>query len=79
VHSWYLRLHDPAGHDPLWGLVRVEVGAERASTQNADQISGWLLNEIAPLAVNEARWDRLLYPIHDCERFLHARAPSLRG
>ena len=25
VASWYLRLRDPIGHDPMWGLVRVEI------------------------------------------------------
>src|SRR5205814_10521879 len=25
VASWYLRIRDPRGHDPMWGLVRVEV------------------------------------------------------
>jgi hypothetical protein len=79
VHSWYVRLHDPAGHDPLWGLVRVEVAADSESVQKAEQLSGWLLCELAPLAVSETRWDRLLYPIHDCERFLRARAPSLHN
>ena len=25
VASWYLRLRDPLGRDPMWGLVRVEI------------------------------------------------------
>lgn len=75
VHSWYLRLRDPAGHDVLWGLVRVEVPASRHSIADADRISAWLLSELQPLALPDARWDRLLYPIHDCETFLRARAP----
>ena len=27
VASWYLRLRDAAGRDPMWGLVRVEAAA----------------------------------------------------
>lgn len=76
VHSWYLRLRDPAGHDLLWGLVRVEVPASRFSIEDADRISAWLLSEVQPLALPDSRWDRLLYPIHDCEVFLRARVPT---
>lgn len=79
VHSWYLRLRDPIGHDIFWGLVRVEIAAGRQSARSADLVSSWLLAERAPPALPDARWDRLLYPIHDCQQFLRARAPSLRG
>lgn len=75
VHSWYLRLRDPAGHDVFWGLVRVEVAASSDSIRLAQQVSGWLLSELTPLSLPDGRWDRLLYPIHDCEQFLRARAP----
>ena len=79
VHSWYLRLRDPRGHDVFWGLVRVEIAASDESLDRADEISGWLLSELAPLTLPVAHWDRLLYPIHECQQFLRARAPSLRG
>jgi hypothetical protein len=79
VHSWYLRLRDPRGHDPFWGLVRVEIAASAESVQLADQISGWLLAETTPLALPATNWDRLVYPIHECERFLRARAPALQA
>ncbi|HUH11740.1 MAG TPA: hypothetical protein VMK65_01465, partial [Longimicrobiales bacterium] len=36
VYSWYLRLRDPAGHGPLWGLVRVEAAATDATLAGAD-------------------------------------------
>lgn len=75
VHSWYLRLRDPVGHDVLWGLVRIEVPASNRSSADADRISSWLLSELQPLALPDSHWDRLLYPIHDCELFLRARAP----
>ena len=79
VASWYLRVRDAAGHDPLWGLVRVEaadpaVTAERAEdlTARADLISRWILAEIAPLALPDGRWDKMVYGIRDCEEFLRA-------
>jgi len=77
VHSWYLRLREPAGRDVFWGLVRVEVAASTTSVRIADLVSGWLLAETIPLALPDAGWDRLLYPIHDCVQFLRARAPTL--
>lgn len=77
VHSWYLRLRKTAGHDVFWGLVRIEMAAGPDSAERADRISSWLLNEVAPPALPDSRWDRLLYPIRDCEQFLRARAPVL--
>lgn len=77
VASWYLRLRDAAGHDPLWGLVRVEAalveGESRgALTTRADRLSRWILAEVSPVALPDARWDRMAYGIYDCERFLRA-------
>jgi len=77
VASWYLRLRDPRGHDPLWGLVRVEVAehkgaAMRSVASRADLVSRWVLAEALPLAVPDARWDKMVYGIRDCEEFLRA-------
>lgn len=79
VASWYLRLRDPAGHDPMWGLVRVEaadwVSALETPEQliaRADRISRWILAEVAPLALPDWRWDKMVYGIRDCEEFLRA-------
>ena len=74
VHSWYLRLWPWAGHDLLYGLLRVEAapGAARAA---ASTVSGWLARERAPLATPDPRFDRLLYPVWDVERYLKAQVP----
>ena len=78
VASWYLRLRDPAGHDPMWGLVRIEAADRRAAerpeelTARADLISRWVLAEVSPLALPDARWDKMVYGIRDCEEFLRA-------
>ena len=77
VASWYLRLRDHIGHDPMWGLVRVEVAfparADSAALgQRADEVSRWLLAEASPLALPDARWDKMVYGIRDCEEFLRA-------
>ena len=75
VASWYLRLRDSAGHDPFWGLVRVEVAIDsdlaRLSTR-ADEVSRWIFAEALPLSVPDARWDKMVYGIRDCEEYLRA-------
>ena len=77
VASWYVRLRDPLGRDPLWGLVRAEVaaplvGGSQAITAYADQVSRWILAEVAPLSLPDSRWDTMVYGIRDCEQFLRA-------
>lgn len=72
VATWYLRIRDTTGHDPLWGLVRVEIAESLASTERADEISRWVLAEASPLAMPDARWDTMVYGIRDCEETLRA-------
>jgi hypothetical protein len=76
VASWYLRLREWRGRDPMWGLVRVEIaepsGAAGELAARADEVSRWILAEVTPVALPDPRWDRLVYGIHDCEEFLKA-------
>jgi hypothetical protein len=77
VASWYLRLRDWRGHDPMWGLVRVEIAqpGPRAMDrvgERADEVSRWILAEASPLALPDARWDKMVYGVRDCEEFLRA-------
>ena len=77
VASWYLRLRDPVGRDPMWGLVRVEVAHPEPQAlhrigERADEVSRWILAEASPLALPDARWDKMVYGIRDCEEFLRA-------
>jgi len=75
IYSWYLRLWPWEGNDLLYGLLRVEARAHPDTVALASRISAWLVTERAPLATPDRRWDRLLYPIHDVETYLRARAP----
>jgi hypothetical protein len=75
IHSWYLRLWPWEGNDLLYGLVRLEARAHSDTVALASPLSAWLMRERAPLATPDRRWDRLLYPIHDVETYLRARAP----
>lgn len=72
LYSWALRLHDFAGQDLFHGLVRIEAPATDETRTIADTLSRRLLAERAPMS-NDPRADRLLYGIHDVERYLGAQ------
>ena len=77
IASWYLRLRDAHAHDPMWGLVRVEIAhpsrlEEPTVGDKADAVSRWILGETAPLSLPDARWDKMVYGVRDCEEFLKA-------
>ena len=77
VASWYLRVRDAAGRDPLWGLVRAEIPLPDASEMadiggRTNEVSRWILAEASPLALPDARWDKMMYGVRDCEEFLRA-------
>ncbi len=74
VMSWYLRVRNPRGHDAMFGLVRVEVARTPNNdvTERAHEVSRWILAEVAPLALPDSRWDKMMYGVRDCEEFLRA-------
>lgn len=73
VLSWYLRLRDASGRDPVWGLVRLEVAdREGGITRGADEVSGWLLSERTPIGLPGHRWDRMVYGVYGVEEYLRA-------
>jgi len=76
VYSWYLRLRPNAGEDVYFGLVRVEAAKCDRTLEMVDEICCWLLAERSPLSMPDWRWDRMLYPIRDCELYLKSQAPS---
>jgi hypothetical protein len=75
VYSWYLRLRENHSTDPYFGLVRIEASAK--TPEQAHQISQWLMAERRPLSLPDHRWDRLIYPIRDCEQYLRSHEPRL--
>lgn len=72
VLSWYLRVRSANGHDPLWGLVRIEIADTPDAALRADEISRWVLAESSPLSLPDGRWDKMAYGIRDAEEFLRA-------
>ncbi len=76
VYSWYLRLRPNHGQDQTFGLIRIEVSPTEELKAMADDLSRWALAERTPLSLPDHRWDRMIYPIRDCEQYLRAIAPS---
>lgn len=76
VYSWYLRMHPSEGRDPYFGLVRVEAPRCARILGMIDEISRWLLAERTPLSLPDARWDKMIYPIRDCELYMKSLAPT---
>ena len=72
VASWYVRVRDAVGHDALFGLLRIEAMDGPAMSERADTISRWIIAEGSPLALPDARWDKMAYGIRDTEEFLRA-------
>jgi hypothetical protein len=72
VASWYVRIRAGAGHDALFGLVRVEASLSPDIAARADEISRWIIAEGSPLALPDGRWDKMAYGIRDTEEFLRA-------
>lgn len=76
VASWYVRVRDAIGQDPMWGLLRVETAmpdvsaSPQAIADRANLISRWILAEMMPLSLPDSRWDKMVYGIRDCEEFL---------
>lgn len=83
--SWYVRIRPVDNHDPLWGLLRVEMHADvlpckghtarwsEEDTLLVDAISRQLSLEISPSSHPDPRWHNLIYPIRCCEFFLRSR------
>lgn len=76
VFSWYLRLHNPTNGDVNFGLIRIEIFADKKLLTRVDEISEWIMLETKPAAQPDSRWDRMIYPIRDCEEYLKSKAPT---
>jgi len=77
VYSWYLRLRPSEGQDVHFGLIRVEAAKCARTLDMVDEISRWIMAERSPLSLPDSRWDRMIYPIRDCEQYLKSLAPSM--
>lgn len=83
--SWYVRIRPVANHDPMWGLLRIEMHSDvlpckghaarwdEKDTLLIDAISRQLSTEVSPSSHPDPRWHNLIYPIKSCEFFLRSR------
>jgi hypothetical protein len=74
---WYVRLWSAHGQDARHSLVRIETSNEVSTTEQIDEITGWILAERLPRATDDPRWPTLLYPISYLERILKRRLASI--
>jgi len=72
VATWYLRLREGTAVDPMAGVVRVEIALDGATTERADEVSGWGLAERTPVSLPDDRWRVMAYGVRDCEQYLRA-------
>jgi hypothetical protein len=72
VASWYVRVRKSAGHDLLFGLLRIEAAETGELSARADEISRWVIAESSPLSLPDGRWDKMAYGIRNTEEFLRA-------
>ena len=77
LRAGILRLRDSSGHDPFWGLVRVEIavllrGTRDLSPSERTRAPGGLA-EALPLSVPARDLVyKMVYGIRDCEEYLRA-------
>lgn len=73
--SWYVRIRSTKGRHPEFGLLRCELSTKHKENCGdlANRFSKSLMAERYPIAFPDPRWDRLLYPIRQCEQYLRSR------
>lgn len=78
--SWYLRLRNRYNSDPEFGLIRVEISLRHLNNlqEKVEMISRSLLSERLPTSYPTPRWDKHLYPIRSCEKYLSSIMPSIQ-
>jgi hypothetical protein len=74
---WFMRLWSSRGMDARHSLVRIEAAHDVCTTEQIDEISGWILAERLPRATDDPRWPTLLYPISYLERILKRKLAEL--
>ncbi len=76
--SWYLRLRSRANGEPEFGLIRAEISKRHAdqAQEYAERFSKSLISDRLPTSYPAPRWDKHLYPIRQCEKYLSSVMPS---
>ena len=82
--TWYLRIHGGERTPLDFGIIRVEVhpgllpcgGKEDNWSQHdslfVNAISAAIYSDRLPISTSDMRWDKLIYPLKVCERYLQS-------
>lgn len=76
VYSLYMKLHG-LFDDPFHGLIRIEINP--AMEKSIDEICTAVYDLREPVVTRTQSWDRKIYPIYLCERYLKANSPSINA
>lgn len=76
VYSVYMKLRS-LFDDPFHGLIRIEMNP--AVEKKIDEILAAVYDLKEPVVTRTQSWDRKIYPIYLCERYLKANSPSINA
>ncbi len=77
--AFYMRLHDPSGYNPDFGLVRVELG-QTADGNPPDEawatdVASLLLKERFPIDNKFENWDKSIYVLQHSKKYIDTLIP----
>lgn len=78
--SFYMRLRDPSGMNPDFGLVRIELGLKSdggvVDENYAGDIASLLLAERFPVDLYDKDWDKSIFALHNAGKYIDTLIPS---
>ncbi len=77
-YSWFLRLRDPYGQSPEFGLVRIEIVAksDNEAISKANELSEAIARERLPVTYPATDWDKLIFPHKLAEQYVESLFPT---
>jgi hypothetical protein len=78
-YSWFLKIRENAKLGPEFGLIRPEISTSKGEDpiKKAKDISYLLVVERLPILFPATKWDKLIYPVRLCTRYLSAILPTV--
>jgi len=79
---FYMRLHDPWGLNPDFGLLRVELGltsdGKAADEQWATDVASLLIRERLPVEMHARGWDKKIFALQHAAKYIDTLIPPPR-
>lgn len=78
-YSWFLKIRENVKFGPEFGLIRPEMSVLPGEdpVRKAKDISCLLVAERLPILFPATKWDKLIYPVRLCTRYLSAILPTV--